>query len=71
MLFTIMFADDTSMFVNGENLNTLVTRLNAELKHVYTWLQVNKLSLNVDKSCFIAFKTVKKSDLEVKLMHIW
>ena len=48
MLFTVMFADDTSMFVNGENLSTLETQLNSELKHVSTWLQVNKLSLNVD-----------------------
>ena len=49
MLFTVMFADDTSMFVNGENLSTLETQLNSELKHVSTWLQVNELSLNVDK----------------------
>ena len=62
-----MFADDTSMFVNGENLGTLETQLNSELKHVSTWLQVNKLSPNVDKSCFIVFKIVKKSDLEVNM----
>ena len=49
MLFTVMFADDTSMFVNGENLSTLETQLNFELKQVSTRLQVNKLSLNVDK----------------------
>ena len=49
ILFTVMFADDTGMFVNGENLSTLETQLNFELKHVSTWLQVNKLSLNVDK----------------------
>ena len=67
MLFTVMFADDTSMFVNVENLSTLETQLNSELKHVSTWLQVNKLSLNVDKSCFIVFKTVKKSDLKVNI----
>ena len=56
-----------SMFVNGENLNTLETKFNTELKHVSTWLQVNKLSLKVDKSCFIVFRTVKKSDLEVNI----
>ena len=59
-----MFADDTSMFVNGENLNTLETQFNSELKHVFAWLQVNRLSLNVDKSFFTVFETVKKSDLE-------
>ena len=67
MIFTVMSADDTSMFVNGENQSTLETQLNSELKHVSTWLQVNKLSLNVDKSCFIVFKAVKKSYLEVNI----
>ena len=38
MLFTVMFTDDTSMFVNGEDLNTLETQSNSELKHVSTWL---------------------------------
>ena len=62
-----MFANDTSKFVNGEELNTLETQLNFELKLVSTWLQVNKLWLNFDKSCFIVFKTVTKSDLEVNI----
>ena len=62
-----MFTDDTSMFVNGEDLNTLETQSNSELKHVSTWLWMNKMSLNVDKSCLIVFKTVTKSDLEVNI----
>ena len=36
MLFTVMFADDPNMFVNGDNLNTVETQLNSELKHVST-----------------------------------
>ena len=47
--------------------DTLETQLNSELKHVSTWLQINKLSLNVDKSCFIVFKAVQKSYLEVNI----
>ena len=67
ILFTIMFADDTSMFINGNDLKAMETQLNSELKEVSIWLQVNKLSLNVEKSCFVVFKSVKKSDLEVNL----
>ena len=63
ILFTIMFADDTSMFINGNDLKAMETQLNSELKEVSIWLQVNTLSLNVEKSCFIVFKSVKKSDL--------
>ena len=53
ILFTIMFADDTSMFINGNDLKAMETQLNSELKEVSIWLQVNKLSLNAEKSCFI------------------
>ena len=67
ILFTIMFADDTSMFINGNDIKAMETQLNSELKEVSIWLQVNKISLNVEKSCFIVFKSVRKSDLEVNL----
>ena len=67
ILFTIMFADDPSMFINGDDLKAMETQLNSELKEVSTWLQVNKSSLNVEKSCFSVFKSIKKSDLEVNI----
>ena len=67
ILFAIMFADDTSMFINGDGLKAKETQLNSELKEVSIWLQMNKLSLNVEKWCFIVFKSVKKSDLEVNI----
>ena len=62
-----MFANDASKLVNAEDLNTLETQLNFGLKHVSTWLHVNKLSPNLDKSYFIVFKTAKKSGLEVNI----
>ena len=47
-LFTIMFADDSSMFINGDDLKAIEAQLHSELKEVSIWLQVNKLSLNVE-----------------------
>ena len=49
MLFTVMFADDASMFVNGDNLSTLETQLNSELNMfphgykqiIYPWMLIN------------------------------
>ena len=55
------------MFINGDDLKGMATQLNSELKEVAIWLQVNKPSLNVEKSCFIVFKSVKKLDLEVNI----
>ena len=51
MLFSIIFADDTNMFVQGIGIRELETMscINIELCKVVTWLNVKKLSLNVYK----------------------
>ena len=48
-------------------LKAMKTQFGPELKGASTWLQVNKLSLNTDKSDFIVYETVKPSDLEVNI----
>ena len=42
----IMFADDTNIFYNHENIKTLFQIVNCELKLVNEWFLANKLSLN-------------------------
>ena len=64
----VHFADDTTLvqniaFFSGDE-STLTQsqverRLNVELKKVYDWLCVNKLSLNVSKSRCLVFKNPK------------
>ena len=54
-LFTIMFADDTSMFVHGKDPQVRESTLNEELSKVVSWLHVNKLSLNVKKTHTMLF----------------
>ena len=55
-LFSTMFADDTNMFMSGKNVLSLATEFNTELVQVVKWLQVNKLSLNIDKTHYMLFK---------------
>ena len=52
-----LFADDTNIYFEAENLNLLQQTVNKELKKVKMWLDVNKLSLNIDKTSFIIFKS--------------
>ena len=59
VLFSILFADDTNVFVSGKNINELVVVLNRELSKLVTWLQVNKLSLNVKKTHYMVFSPPK------------
>ena len=45
----ILFANDTNLFCNDENIHNLYT-MNQELNNVITWLSANKLSLKVKKT---------------------
>ena len=56
ILTFILFADDTNIFLSHKCLDTLVDILNLELRKVSSWFKCNKLSLNIDKTCFIHFK---------------
>ena len=50
ILFSIHFADDTTVFIDDKNYNNLIFMLNSELKNLDVWLQANKLTLNTDKT---------------------
>ena len=55
LLFTILYADDTSVLVNGKSLNLIIEIVNSELQLLSTWLKSNKLSLNTTKSYYVVF----------------
>ena len=47
-LTTIMFADDSNLFLSHNNISTLFKNMNIELVKVSNWFRLNKLSLNID-----------------------
>uniref|UniRef100_A0A8C5NFT0 Reverse transcriptase domain-containing protein n=1 Tax=Gouania willdenowi TaxID=441366 RepID=A0A8C5NFT0_GOUWI len=63
-----LFADDTTILCSGKDINTLIESTNEELLKIQTWLDVNKLALNVSKTKFINFgKRKKTGDIRLKL----
>ena len=56
-----LFADDTNIYCEAEGLEMLQRIVNKELKRVKMWLDVNQLSLNIDKTSFIIFKSPQRS----------
>ena len=50
LLYTIIYADDTSVIMSGNDLESLIQSPNSELCVLNTWLKANKLSLNVNKT---------------------
>ena len=55
-----LFADDTNIYYESDNLKTLEKVLNTELKKLSQWLHVNRLALNVSKTNFVIFRSTKK-----------
>ena len=55
-----MFADDINLFLSHDSSNDLVEIIHQKLDNVPTWLKINKLSLNMNKTNFILFHTSKK-----------
>ena len=55
-----LFADDSNFFFSNKNLASLESALNTEIQKIFTWLCINKLSLNVEKSNFVIFHAKQK-----------
>ena len=53
--FSILFVDDTSVFMEHTNLDELSDLMNTELGKLSTWIASNKLTLNFVKSHFVIF----------------
>ena len=64
-----LFADDTNLFICGDNPDEMVSDLNSELEDISSWLKTNKLSLNVKKTHYMLFssKRNRKDILPIKI----
>ena len=67
LLYTILYADDTNVLLNGKNINELMDIINNELQKLYIWLRANKLTLNIDKTYYMIFHRarIKNKDLSL------
>ena len=65
----IHFADDTMVFMSGDDLAMLCRDVNSELVKVTEWLRSNRLSLNGDKSTFMLM-THNKIDSSILPINI-
>ena len=63
-------ADDTNPLCLGNSVKKLNKLVNADLKCLVNWSNANKISLNVNKTEMVIFKSKQKkfeSDLKIKL----
>ena len=55
-----LFADDTNIYCESDNLTILTRKVNKELKKFKVWLDSNKLALNIEKTNFVLFHSPQK-----------
>ena len=55
-----LFADDTNIFVTANNRIEAINKANKVLRAVSTFMLVNKLHINLEKSCFMHFDPRKR-----------
>ena len=66
-----MFADDSNIFIEGNNKLTMQNELNMEIIKISSWLKANKLSLNINKTHYMLFKGWRKikDEINIKIDH--
>ena len=71
VLNILSFADDTTVYTSGSNLNQVFHAVNNDIMHIQQWLVSNKLYLNVDKTKYMLFspnhKLTKPNNLNITI----
>ena len=52
---SVLFADDSNLFLSDKNVDHAQQIIKDELKVIVIWLRANKLSLNISKTHYMLF----------------
>ena len=66
-----MFANDSSFFIHGKKTDEMADIINQELEEIVSWLNANRLSLNIRKTnpfCLTQQKDKKTINISVKIL---
>ena len=65
----VLFADDTSILVTDSNDKDLNTNINQSFTSLITWFNSNLLTLNLNKTHYIKFKTKNYYQVQPKVQY--
>ena len=67
----ILFAADTNISYANSNINRLNQTVCEVLDKIYTWLAVNKLTLNISKTnCMLFGNRMLRKDVNLKILNV-
>ena len=55
LLFSILFADDTTVIIEGIHYKDIINNLNIQIKKVDSWLSANKLTIHILETHYMMF----------------
>ena len=67
-LFSLLFADDTTLFASHKDLKTLLTFANEEFKKICNYFRANQMALHPKKTQFMLFSN--KKNLEHPVIYL-
>ncbi|MCP4475924.1 MAG: hypothetical protein GY821_15440 [Gammaproteobacteria bacterium] len=65
----VLFADDTNIFIEGQNAQEAYNKGNELLRCLYKYMILNKLHINMSKCCYIHFEP-KQSTMNDKITDL-
>ena len=70
--FPILYADDTTLCFRNKNFQSAVAECNSELKKFQEWCNANKLTINLNKTCYMVIcnRTIPNMEYGVKMNNI-
>ena len=66
ILIPRLYADDSNMLVQRKDLSNMINQMNMEMRKVAQRVNANQLSINLNKTYKMIFKTKKR-----KLFNFW
>ena len=67
-LHFFLFADDTNIYLESDDLKKLETTMNKELNKLHEWLRINRLSLNISKTNYVIFCPINKPKISITIL---
>lgn len=64
-----MFADDSTLLFNSDQLDTLESDINSNIKSVINWLENNNLVINLDKTVIMKFQQTVNQNLNLDIKY--
>ena len=65
---SIIFADDTTIYISGRNIESIYRTMNRELNVVVDWYRANKLSLNETKTNLMLFTNSSNPVVNIEII---